>query len=36
VRSVIEALQDMKLPSGVIEKVAFANHARVLKAALRS
>jgi microsomal dipeptidase-like Zn-dependent dipeptidase len=36
VRSVIESLQDMKLPSGVIEQVAYANYARVLKAALRS
>ena len=36
VRSVIEALQEMKLPAGVVEKVAFENHARVLKAALRA
>ena len=36
VRSVIDALQDMKLPSTVVEKVAFANYARVLKAALRA
>lgn len=34
VRSVIDALQDMKVPSAVIEKVAFANYARVLGAAL--
>jgi microsomal dipeptidase-like Zn-dependent dipeptidase len=36
VRSVVEALQDMNLPSSVIEKVACTNYARVLKAALRS
>ena len=37
VRSVVETLQDMKLPSGVVEKVACTNFARVLKeAALRS
>jgi membrane dipeptidase len=36
VRSVIDALQDMKLPSGVIEQVAYANYARVLRTALRS
>jgi membrane dipeptidase len=35
VRSVIETLQGMKLPSGVIEQVAYLNYARVLKAALR-
>lgn len=35
VRSVIEALQDMKLPASVIEQVAYANYARVLRAALR-
>ena len=34
VRQVVEALQDMKLPGSVIEKVACANYARVLKAAL--
>jgi membrane dipeptidase len=35
VRSVIEALQDMKLPASAIEQVAFGNYARVLKAALK-
>ncbi|MCE9659715.1 MAG: membrane dipeptidase [Burkholderiales bacterium] len=34
VRKVVEALQDMKLPGSVVEKVAFANYARVLKTAL--
>ena len=34
VRQVVEALQDMKLPGSVIDKVAYANYARVLKAAL--
>jgi len=34
VREVIEALETLKLPASVIEKVAFANYARVLKAAL--
>jgi membrane dipeptidase len=36
VRGVIETLQDMKLPSSVIEQVAYKNYARVLRAALRS
>jgi membrane dipeptidase len=36
VRAVVEALQAAKLPSSTIEKVAFANYARVLKAALKS
>jgi membrane dipeptidase len=35
VRSVVEALQDMKLPASAIEQVAFGNYARVLKAALK-
>lgn len=34
-RSVVEHLQEMKLPESVIERVAYANYARVLKAALR-
>jgi membrane dipeptidase len=34
VRKVVEALQEMKLPGSVIDKVAYANYARVLKAAL--
>ena len=34
VRSVVDSLQDMKLPASVIERVAYANYARVLKAAL--
>ena len=34
VREVIEALEALKLPASVVEKVAFANYARVLKAAL--
>jgi len=36
VRQVVEHLQAMGLPSGVVEKVAYANYARVLKAALAS
>ena len=36
VRSVVDTLQDMHLPSGVVEKVACGNYARVLKGALRS
>jgi membrane dipeptidase len=36
VRSVVDALQDMKLPASAIEQVACGNYARVLKAALRS
>jgi membrane dipeptidase len=35
VRSVVEALQDMKLPASTIEQVASGNYARVLKAALK-
>ena len=35
VRSVVEALQDMKLPASTIEQVACGNYARVLKAALK-
>jgi membrane dipeptidase len=34
VREVIDALEALKLPASVVEKVAFANYARVLKAAL--
>jgi len=34
VRNTIEHLQEMKLPSAVIERLAYANYARVLKAAL--
>ena len=34
VREVVDALQAMKLPASTVEKVAFANYARVLKAAL--
>ena len=34
VRSVVDALQDMKLPASAIEQVACGNYARVLKAAL--
>ena len=34
VREVIDALGALKLPASVVEKVAFANYARVLKAAL--
>lgn len=36
VRRVVESLQGMQLPDGVVEKVAYANYARVLKVALRS
>ena len=36
VRRVIEALQRMKFPDSVVERVACANYARVLKAALRA
>jgi membrane dipeptidase len=36
VRSVVEALQEMKLPASAIEQVACGNYARVLKAALKS
>ena len=35
-RSVVEHLQDMKLESSVIERVAYGNYARVLKAAMKS
>ncbi len=36
VRKVVEALEEMKLPASVIERVAYANYARVLKAALKA
>jgi membrane dipeptidase len=36
VRTVIDALEEAKLPSAAIEKVAYANYARVLKAALKA
>jgi membrane dipeptidase len=35
-RSVVDHLQDMKLDSSVIERVAYGNYARVLKASLKS
>jgi membrane dipeptidase len=35
VRSVVETLLEMKLPTGTVEKVACGNYARVLKAALK-
>ena len=35
VRSVVDALQDLKLPPSAIEQVAGGNYARVLKAALK-
>jgi membrane dipeptidase len=35
VRSVVDALQDLKLPESAIEQVAGGNYARVLKAALK-
>jgi membrane dipeptidase len=35
VREVIDHLQALKLPASVIERVAYRNHARVLKAALK-
>ncbi|MGQ0511878.1 MAG: dipeptidase [Betaproteobacteria bacterium] len=35
-RSVVEQLQEMKLPESVIERVAHANYARVLKAVLKA
>ena len=35
VRSVLDHLQEMKLPSETIERVAYGNYARVLKAVLR-
>ena len=34
VRSVVDHLQEMKLASSVIERLAFGNYARVLKAVL--
>jgi membrane dipeptidase len=34
VREVVDALQALKLPASTVEKVAYANYARVLKAAL--
>jgi len=36
VRKVIDTLQDMKLPSGAVEKLAYGNYVRVLKAAMSS
>ncbi len=36
VRSVVEALADLKLPASAIEQVACGNYARVLKAALKA
>jgi membrane dipeptidase len=36
VRNAIDALEQMKLPASVIERVAFANYARVLKSALKA
>jgi membrane dipeptidase len=35
VRSVVDALQDLKMPASAIEQVAGGNYARVLKAALK-
>jgi hypothetical protein len=35
-RSVVEALQDMKLPASAVEQVACGNYARVLKEALKA
>jgi membrane dipeptidase len=35
-RSVVDHLQEMKLDASVIERIAYANYARVLKAALRA
>jgi len=35
-RTVLEHLQDMKLPSSVVERVAYGNYARVLKAVLKA
>lgn len=35
VRTVVDYLQDMKVPASVIERVAYGNYARVLKTALR-
>ncbi|MGE5639529.1 MAG: dipeptidase [Clostridia bacterium] len=36
VRKVVDALEGMKLPASVVERVAYANYARVLKSALRA
>jgi membrane dipeptidase len=36
VRTVMDHLQEMKLPASVIERIAYANYARVLKAALKA
>jgi membrane dipeptidase len=36
VRTVLDHLQDMKVPASVIERVAYANYARVLKAVLKA
>ncbi len=36
VRRVVQYLEELKLPASTIERVAYANYARVLKAALRS
>jgi membrane dipeptidase len=36
VRTVVEHLDAMKLPAGVVERVAYRNYARVLKAVLRT
>jgi membrane dipeptidase len=36
VRKAIEALEQMNLPASVVERVAYGNYARVLKAALKS
>jgi len=33
---VVDALQDMKLDSSVVERVAYLNYARVLKEALKA
>jgi microsomal dipeptidase-like Zn-dependent dipeptidase len=35
VRAVVEPLQAMQLPDSVVERIAYANYARVLKAALK-
>jgi membrane dipeptidase len=36
VRSVVDELEQMKVPAATIEKIAYGNYARVLKAALKS
>jgi membrane dipeptidase len=36
VRKVVDQLEEMKVPASVIERVAYANYARVLKAALKA